>query len=244
MGKPIISQKRGKASPKYTSPGFRSKGASRLLPRVESAEVMDIIDCPVHTSPLMKLRYNNGETSLVVAPLGIAVGDRIKIGSGAELKTGNFLPLGEVPEGTFICNIEGRPHDGGKFVKSSGASARVVSKTAKKVVVQFSSRKKKEFDPKCRTCIGVVAGGGRTEKPYLKAGVKYFAMKAKKKLWPKVSGSAMNAVAHPLGNKRSSRKSKAKPVSRHAPPGRKVGSLAARRTGRRRGRRVVEAVKK
>jgi large subunit ribosomal protein L2 len=56
---------------------------------------------------------------------------------------------------------------------------------------------------------------------------------ARHKLFPKVSGSAMNAVDHPFGNKRSLRKSKAKPVSRHAPPGRKVGYIAARRTGRR-----------
>ena len=81
--------------------------------------------------------------------------------------------------------------------------------------------------------IGVVAGGGRVEKPFLKAGKKFFAMKAKNKYWPKVSASAMNAVAHPFGNKRTLRKSKAKPAPKNAPPGRLVGAIRPRRTGRR-----------
>jgi large subunit ribosomal protein L2 len=79
----------------------------------------------------------------------------------------------------------------------------------------------------------VVAGGGRTEKPFMRAGTRFFKMKAKNKLWPKIGGSAQNAVDHPFGNKRTSRKSKARPMSRNAPPGRKVGMIAARRTGRK-----------
>ena len=58
-------------------------------------------------------------------------------------------------------------------------------------------------------------------------------MKAKNKLWPKVSGGAQNAVDHPFGTSRSSRKSKARPCPRNAPPGRKVGALYAKRTGRK-----------
>ena len=70
-------------------------------------------------------------------------------------------------------------------------------------------------------------------KPLLKAGNAYYKMKAKNKLWPRSSASAMNAVDHPFGNKRTSRKSKARPISKNAPPGRKVGTVAARRTGRK-----------
>jgi len=133
----------------------------------------------------------------------------------------------------MIFNIESIPGDGGKFVRSSGTFAKVVSQMKDTVIVQLPSKKRKEFHPKCRASIGVVAGGGRPEKPLLKAGNSFFKMKAKNKLWPKVSGSAMNAVDHPFGNKRTSRKSKAKPISRNAPPGRKVGMVAARRTGRK-----------
>ena len=90
------------------------------------------------------------------------------------------------------------------------------------VVVQLPSKKKKTFHPDCRASIGIIAAGGKKEKPFLKAGKRFFAMKAKNKLWPKMSGSAQNAVDHPFGNKRSSRKSKARPAPRNAPPGRKL----------------------
>jgi len=143
------------------------------------------------------------------------------------------MPLKNVPEGALIFNIESQPGDGGKFVRSSGSFAKVLTKTSKFVIVQFPSKKQKKFNPNCRVCIGNIAGGGRVEKPILKAGIKYFKMKAKNKLWPKVSGGAQNAVDHPFGNARSSRKSKARPAPRNAPPGRKVGMIAARRTGKK-----------
>lgn len=81
--------------------------------------------------------------------------------------------------------------------------------------------------------IGVIAGGGRHEKPILKAGIMHHKQKAKNKLYPRTGGSKMNAIDHPFGNKRSARKAKQKPVSRFAPPGRKAGKLAAKRTGKR-----------
>jgi large subunit ribosomal protein L2 len=71
------------------------------------------------------------------------------------------------------------------------------------------------------------------EKVLLKAGKQWFKKRARNKLYPRSSAAKMNAVDHPYGNKRSSRKSKARPTSRNAPPGRKVGMLAARRTGRK-----------
>jgi large subunit ribosomal protein L2 len=143
------------------------------------------------------------------------------------------MQLNEIPDGTAIYNIEGIPGDGGKFVRASGTSARVMGKYKNNVVVLLPSKKRKEFHPACRATIGIVAGGGRTEKPLLKAGVAFHKMKAKNKKYPIMAGSAQNAVDHPFGNKRTSRKSKARPVGRNAPPGRKVGMIAARRTGRK-----------
>ena len=125
------------------------------------------------------------------------------------------------------------PGDGGKFVRSSGTFARVLTKTKDSIVIELPSKKQRSFSPECRACVGMVAGGGRLDKPLLKAGVDYYKMKAKNKLWPSISGSAQNAVDHPFGNSRSSRKSKARPVPRNAPPGRKVGMLRPRRTGRK-----------
>jgi len=79
----------------------------------------------------------------------------------------------------------------------------------------------------------MIAGSGRTEKPLLKAGNKFHKMKAKNKMWPIVSGNSMNAVSHPFGSKKSNSKGRPTQSSRNAPPGRKVGKIAPRRTGRK-----------
>ncbi|CAF5121032.1 unnamed protein product, partial [Rotaria magnacalcarata] len=81
----------------------------------------------------------------------------------------------------------------------------------------------------------IVAGGGRIDKPILKAGRSYHKFKAKRKSWPKVRGVAMNPVDHPFGGGNHQHIGKPSTVSRYAPPGRKVGLIAARRTGRIRG---------
>ena len=233
MGKPITSQKRGKGSVTFRSPSFKFKGEVKMLPHKEHALVVDILHCAGHSAPLAQIYYDDGETGLVIATEGIAVGDQIDFGETAEIKFGNVVPLKAIPEGVSVYNIELRPNDGGKLVRSSGAAAKVVSKGKDGVVLQLPSRKQKKFHPECRAIIGVAAGGGRVDKPYLKAGTKFYAMKARNKYWPQVSASAMNAVAHPFGNKRTLRKSKAKPAPKNAPPGRKVGAIRARRTGRK-----------
>ena len=91
------------------------------------------------------------------------------------------------------------------------------------------------MDPRCRATVGIAAGGGRTEKPFKKAGYKFYAVRMRATLWPHVRGTAMSAYDHPHGG-RSFGKPTA--VSRNAPPGRKVGLIAARRTGRRKGKRA------
>jgi len=233
LGKRIIQQARGKGGPRYVAHSFRHKGPAKVLNKETNGKVVDIISCPGHTAPLAVLRYPELDSyGLIIAPEGLQVNQLIQINKNAELSIGNTLPLSLIPEGVIIYNIESVPGDGGRFVRASGVGARIISKTSKKIVVELPSKKKKEFHPNCRATIGNVAGSGRVEKPFFKAGRKFYAMRAKNKLWPIVSGGAMNAVDHPFGNKRSSRKAKAKPVPKNAPPGRKVGMLRPRHTGR------------
>ena len=144
------------------------------------------------------------------------------------------MPLAEIPEGTPIYNIENRPGDGGRFVRSSGTYASLITHDATQAVVELPSGELKSFNPKCRASIGVVAGGGRKEKPFLKAGVRWHAYKAKGKKFMTVRGVAMNAVDHPHGGGNRQHPGRPTTISRHAPPGRKVGSIAAKRTGKRR----------
>lgn len=237
MGKSLIQQKRGKGGPRYRAPSFNYLGKAEFI-RQESgksieANITDILHSAGHSAPLMELKYSNGEVGLLQAPEGVRVGDKIEFGSEAELKSGNVLPLKNIPEGTSIYNIESNPGDGGRFVRSSGTFARIITKMEEGVVVELPSSKRKTFLPECRASIGVVAGSGRTEKPFLKAGTKFYKMKAKNKLWPIVSGTSMNSLSHPFGGRSSHAKGIPTQSARNSPPGRKVGKIAPKRTGRR-----------
>ncbi len=230
MGKNLIQQRRGKGSGRFRAPDFRYKGEVKMLSKNQYV-VKNLVRCAGHTAPLIEAEYDDKTTSLLIAPEGVAIGDTVVLNQAVQ--TGTILPLKDIPEGTDIFSIEAIPGDGGKFVRGSGTSAKLISKTDKAITVLLPSKKQRLFHPECRAMIGIVAGGGRPEKPLLKAGKKHHISKSKNKYYPIVSGSAMNAVAHPFGNKRSLRKSKARPAPKNAPPGRKVGMIRPRRSGRR-----------
>ena len=236
MGKNLIQQKRGKGGPRYRAPSFRYKGTANFARYEEdktiTANITDIVHSSGHSAPLMEIKYSNGETGLLQAPEGIKAGDTLEMGKNVEIKAGNILPLKSIPEGTSIYNIESNPGDGGKFVRASGAFAKIVTKMEDAIVVELPSSKRRTFSPECRAVIGIIAGSGRTEKPFLKAGNKFYAMKAKNKLWPIVSGTSMNSVSHPFGGSSSHAKGIPTQSSRNSPPGRKVGKIAPKRTGR------------
>lgn len=239
MGKNLTQQARGKGGPSFTAPSFRYLGEAKVKHGVSSAEILDIVKCQGHTAPLLDVKYNDGSKGLMIAPEGVFVGRLLQIGEGAVAELGNTLLLKDVPEGTTICNIEGVPGDGGRFCRTTGSFGKVVAKTDKYVSVMLPSKKIKEFHISCRATIGLVAGAGRKDKPFLKAGTKHFYRRARKKRFPVMSGSAQNAVDHPFGNKRSSRKSKARPAPKNAPPGRNVGYIRPRRTGQSKSRKSV-----
>src|SRR3989344_2271847 len=147
--------------------------------------------------------------------------------------TGFTAPLAKIPEGTPICNIEIQPGDGGKLVRSAGSNARVMHHIEGKVSVLLPSKQEKILDGRARATIGIVAASGRKDKPVLKAGKKFFMMRATNRLWPRTSAVKMNAIEHPFGGGRGKVIGKPKTPPRFAPPGRKVGLLHARRTGRK-----------
>ncbi|KAG6514160.1 hypothetical protein ZIOFF_024501 [Zingiber officinale] len=109
--------------------------------------------------------------------------------------------------------------------------------------IKLPSGAKKIVPSNCRAMIGQVAGGGRTEKPLLKAGNAYHKFRVKRNCWPKVRGVAMNPVEHPHGGGNHQHIGHASTVRRDAPPGQKVGLIAARRTGRLRGQAAATASK-
>ncbi len=234
MGKRLIQQRRGRGTLTYTSPSFRFEGEVKLPALDTTGVVMDLVHCGGHSAPLMEVSYLTSQNHLMFAPEGIRVGDEVAVGSGAVVRAGNVLRLQEIPEGTLIHNIELRPGDGGKLVRTSGSFAKVIAKTEKDVRILLPSRKEKLFGVDCRAAIGTIAGAGRTEKPFLKAGTRYMKMRVRNKLYPHVCGISMNAVDHPFGGKCSHIKGRPTQSPRSAPPGRKVGKIAPSRTGRRR----------
>ncbi|MBP2143075.1 large subunit ribosomal protein L2 [Methanococcus voltae] len=241
MGKRLISQNRGRGTPKYTSPSHKRKGAVKYRSYDESEKtgsvvgaLIDVLHDPGRSAPVGKVRFENGEERLVLIPEGKKVGDEIACGISAEIKPGNVLPLAEIPEGIPVYNIETIPGDGGKLVRAGGCYAHVVSHDVGKTIIKLPSGYPKVLNPSCRATIGVVAGGGRKEKPLLKAGKKFHALSAKAVAWPRVRGVAMNAVDHPYGGGRHQHTGKPTSVSRHTSPGRKVGHIASRRTGGKR----------
>ena len=203
----------------------------KLSERPLVGKVLDLVHCPGHNAPLACVRYDDGSQGYMLACEKLSVGDEVTVNSSSD--KGSVLELGKIPEGTFVHNLERLPGDGGKFVRSSGGFARVLSKDKGEVIVKMPSGKTKKFLESCRASIGVVAGGGRKEKPFVKAGKKHHAMKARGKLYPKTSGVAMNAVDHPFGSGRGRHMGKVSIAPKHAPPGRKVGQVRARRTGKK-----------
>lgn len=169
---------------------------------------------------------------------------QILIPFSASLTIGNVLPVGAMPEGTVVCNLEEKVGDRGALARASGKYCTVVGHTENFTQIKLPSGKKKSVPNQARAMVGVVAGGGRIEKPILKAGRAYYAAKAKRNNWPKVRGVAMNPVEHPHGGGNHQHIGHPSTVSRHAPHGQKVGLIAARRTGRIRGTKEIVEVKK
>ena len=236
MGRRIFGQRRGRGTPTFRAPSHRYK--AKLDHRktegsdVISGQVVDIEHDPARSAPIAAVEFEDGDQRLILVPEGIAVGEESQVGVSAEIKPGNTLPLAEIPEGVPVCNVEAKPGDGGKFARASGVNADLITHDRKAAVVQLPSGEVKRLDPQCRATIGVVAGGGRTEKPFVKAGKKHHKMRARGIKWPRVRGVAMNAVDHPFGGGGRQHPGRPKSVSKDAPPGRKVGDIASRRTGR------------
>lgn len=229
MGKRITAQRRGKGN-KYSAPSHRYKGEAKHLPDGKG-QVIDITHDPLHTAPLARVRHESGRSMWILANEGLRVGNTIEAGVNASIAIGNTLPIGNIPEGTTVFNVEKDPGDGGKFARSGGNNAIIVSHGSK-TMVRLPSGKFAPLHGTCRATIGVLAGGGRGDKPFTKAGNKWHSLKSKATNYPTVSGVAKNPVDHPHGGGAHQHVGKSSTVSRHAPPGRKVGSIAARKTGR------------
>lgn len=229
MGKRIISQARGHGSFSYRV----RRAAYSLKPAYPinidgEWEVVNLVTEAGHSTPVAILRNKSGKTFQNFAAKGLYVGQKITFNG---TKNGDISYLSNLPNGTKIFNMELRPNDGGRLVRTSGNSAVIMNNGGKSVKIMMPSKEEKIFGGECRVTIGETAGQGRLEKPVLKAGKMHFIKKSRNKLWPKTSAVKMNIIDHPFGSGRGKRP-KSKIIKRFASPGQKVGHLHPKRTGR------------
>ena len=144
------------------------------------------------------------------------------------------ISIQNIPDGTIVCNVEKQFGDGGSFIKTAGGDATVFTHSEDGVILKMASGKFKKLNPKNRAMIGTLAGGGVEDRPLMRAGIKMRRFKSKGKKYPIVRGVAQAAYVHPHGGGRHQHVGQSSTVSRNAPPGAKVGSIAARKTGRAR----------
>lgn len=206
----------------------------------------DIVHDPGRGAPLTHVTFRHVYKHrrvhhTFIAPEGVYTGQYVYCGAKAALTIGNILPVGKMPEGTIVCNVEHTVGDRGRFARTSGNYATIIGHNldTDRTRIKLPSGAKKTIPSSCRATVGLVAGGGRIDKPILKAGRSHWKYSAKTNRWPVVRGVAMNPVDHPHGGGNHQHIGHSSCVSRNAPPGKKVGLIAARRTGRLRGTRAV-----
>lgn len=158
------------------------------------AEVLSLEYDPNRTAFIALIQYEDGEKSYIIAPNGLAVGDKVVSGAGADIKPGNALPIANIPVGTIIHNIELYPGKGAQLVRSAGNFAQLIAKEGKYGLVRLPSGELRNVPANCFATIGQVSNLDHDNVKLGKAGRKRHMG------WrPTVRGSVMNPVDHPHG---------------------------------------------
>eukprot|EP00928_Gymnodinium_smaydae_P070993 TRINITY_DN546_c0_g1_i10.p1 TRINITY_DN546_c0_g1~~TRINITY_DN546_c0_g1_i10.p1 ORF type:complete len:257 (-),score=60.18 TRINITY_DN546_c0_g1_i10:51-821(-) len=256
MGRVIRGQRKGK-SLIFAAKTKHRIGAVKLRP-VDYMErhgyikglVKTIKHDPGRGAPIAEVVFHDPyryklKKELMVAVEGLHSGQFVYCGSKAQLTIGNVLPLNKMPEGTVVSMLEEKAGDRGRVARASGTSCMIVghSDDGKKTRIRLPSGTRKTVTSTCRAVVGLVAGGGRMDKPVLKAGNNFHKYRVKRNSWPKVRGSAMNPVEHPHGGGNHQHVGHPTTISRQAPAGKKVGLIAARRTGLLKGGQATKGKK-
>ena len=163
---------------------------------------------PNRNANILLVVYADGEKRYILAPQGLKVGDKVVSGENVDIKVGNALPLMNIPEGTFIHNVELFPKKGGQMCRAAGTSAQVLGTEGNKyVILRLASGEVRKVLKECRATIGIV---GNEDFILVNKG------KAGKTRWlgtrPTVRGSVMNPNDHPHGGGEGK-----SPVGRDAP---------------------------
>ena len=149
---------------------------------------------PNRNANILLVFYADGEKRYILAPSGVKVGDKVVSGENVDIKVGNALPLKNIPEGTFVHNIELSPKKGGQMCRAAGTSAQVLGSESGHVILRLASGEVRKVLEDCRATVGVVGNEDFALVNKGKAGkTRYQGIR------PTVRGSAMNPVDHPHG---------------------------------------------
>jgi large subunit ribosomal protein L2 len=149
---------------------------------------------PNRSARIALLNYRDGEKRYILAPAGVKIGDLLESGPKADIKIGNCLPIAKIPLGTVLHNIELRPGEGGKLVRSAGGSAQLMAKEGEYAQVRMPSGEVRKILVVCRATIGQLGNVDHENEVVGKAG-----RKRHRGIRPSVRGIAMNPVDHPHG---------------------------------------------
>jgi large subunit ribosomal protein L2 len=158
------------------------------------AKVTTIEYDPNRTARIALLVYADGEKRYMLAPNGLTVGQAILSGTGIAPEIGNSLPLGEIPLGTIVHNIELRPGQGGAMARSAGTYAQIVSREGRYAIIKLPSGETRLVLTTCRATVGTVSNSDHGLESDGKAGRKRWQGRR-----PRVRGVVMNPVDHPMG---------------------------------------------
>jgi large subunit ribosomal protein L2 len=151
---------------------------------------------PNRSARIALVEYADGEKRYILHPKGLAVGDTVMSGPGSDIRTGNALPLSEVPLGTSVHNVELKPGKGGQLARSAGVSLQVVAKEGEYVTLRMASTEMRLVHGRCLATIGEVGNAEHELKSLGKAGASRWLGRR-----PKVRGEVMNPVDHPHGGR-------------------------------------------
>jgi large subunit ribosomal protein L2 len=163
---------------------------------------------PNRSARIALIHYLDGEKRYILAPTGLAVGDMIMAGSGADIKPGNALKLKDIPVGTFIHNVELQPGRGGVLVRAAGVSAQLMAKEGKYALLRMPSGELRKVLLECMATVGQVGNETHENVVHGKAGRKRWLGRR-----PRVRAMVMNPVDHPMGGGEGRSKSNKHPVS-------------------------------
>jgi len=207
-GKPVkgltrgLSGKGGRNNKGRLTATSRGGGCKRLYRDVDfkrgkmgvPSTVVRIEYDPNRTAHIALIQFTDGEKRYILAPQGLRPGDSVQSGPEAEIRIGNALPLGRIPVGTLLHNIEMKPGKGGQMARSAGAGAQLMGKEGLRAILKLPSGEFRRVDIRCMASIGVIGNVDYSNRKIGKAGCSRWLG-----IRPTVRGVAMNPVDHPHG---------------------------------------------